>query len=708
MESAMLAVGDHRIITHEFYALTGGEVTVGLMPCPTGISATLLYPDGSTTVQLSSESLGTLMRGGYILSAELQNAPTGKYTLQIDGTQCAESAVAKFLFREPGQDQVTLALDCTKSVPLTPTPLLTARVVKDGSTYTAAPLSLEVKISPRESAELSIQSLPMHDDGLDGDATAGDGIYTARVPDGSTPGKWEATLEATIPVGEAFVHRLGYLYFEVGDGTTAGSFTLPFTEEVIRKKDSSLIQKVCFGSQVTVGQPGEYQLNADLCDGNGKHFSCVSTRWVSEKAESRQVVLDLDPAELQESGVEGPWYLSDVELIYWPHSARTEYPQTIANSEIVQAISSVRTLYEMRTWLFRVSIGGSGVETLSDGRDAHAPKRLTIEIPATIEGEIPPEVRTGSFCMYSPTRQLLASLSANLVPSASGDGSWTIIATMEPNAFRYVNEDGPYTISNGMLQMRMPDNTVRFFEIQGSYETKPYSKELFHYVKPQNMEPQGRNLQIHLQTPGTPDGTGAHIYKATLRYTMPDPDEPIQDDGRGFAPGCAANPENKYFVWDKAGYIDFILQGNLDYIINDFSRSGYCLDVTEQVQEKLRQVGNRDGLFDPGETIEVEVELWNGGTELAEETAQKDLAFAIANRGLTLREANFTRVLHPFDRDKDWVISEAELAKGKEMWAESKVRPQLLLEGITLCGSTQYDYDKAAKKFVAGSRSLKP
>lgn len=676
LESAFVVLEKGELCEGEFSLISGGDIVIGVFGSPHGTTA-LLYPPGSSEGHaFESDPEGLPYMSGQFLSLELSDAPAGKYRIVFDCSKSEESGVAKVLARER-EGLLVFEVTPHKTLPPTSSPLVTARALYNGKPIQGDD-GLVILLHPRlfslvqqDAPVKEPQPIMMHDDGKDGDEVAGDGVYSAYFAPGVN-GIWGLEAEMIWQHNGGEFHRSTVEAVDVLD--CRAEIATPL-KEAVTYQENNRKNELSFTTEVSVSRDGNYGLYATLLSPSGLKLYARSPEWKTEGADKREVTFSFDLFDMLATGEREGWVLDTVAL-YWDNGVGAA-PSIIkvAEAKCSQPLSDkVQNIFFKSQ--FTIKLKGTGTETLKG--DEVFGQTLQLALDVDVEGE--PDMMNVylKLLITAPSGRSIATVPARL--SKDDNGNYVLNATLENRVFANETENGPYTITGGLVGFLWDINKsmdqLRF--VEGEYKTKAYDCRIFHKSNAEGEEFPGENLKIDVNQ--IPDEEGFH--EVRLSYS---PGQPPVSDYTKYYLYCRLGPDAmgtfEPYTWIYVDHFD-----------------GMHYDVTEQVLSQLPAVGNGDNILDPGEeaTITIHIKPLNGNK--LEEIAQS-LSIRTFNKELSGEEMILNAVYHCLDRDLDLSITRRELDFGRRRWVSGDVSPHVLLEAVELATASNYFFNTGRSRF---------
>lgn len=158
----------------------------------------------------------------------------------------------------------------------------------------------------------TVSEIPLHDDGANGDAAAGDGIYTGDFTNTSQAGNYRIAFVANRAAleGAPAFSREDFQLATVSRSATA--ITGPFSDSGVDTDGDGLFNNLTIQAGVNVTVAGTYRVFGALKDANG-HTQNVSAK-VTLAAGANSVALKFDGATIFNNRVNGPYTLAVLRL----------------------------------------------------------------------------------------------------------------------------------------------------------------------------------------------------------------------------------------------------------------------------------------------------------------------------------------------------------------------------------------------------------
>lgn len=320
----------------------------------------------------------------------------------------------------------------------------------------------------------------------------------------------------------------------------------------------------------------------------------------------------------------------------------------------------------------------SGTDTLQ--RPALWPPDTYESLCVTIDFEISQELSLehprAAYCdLILPNGRVLGTYTAQLGTPTAHAAEFLF----DGGILRSYDEEGTYTLRNFRL---LTDNG--FAPLEGEYTTAAYPLDLFPPICQSTLLSHQNGVEVALNADRT---------AATLSFFCPEnsavlPSFFYRDDCEfdGFAVAIDSRLDGYAFPDSQRGLFS--------------TRTYTALDVSSQLFRQLTESGNRDGQFNPGETLQVTFPIQASTSAASAETAQENLYLLLFYHCVSDRqEATGAVVLHPLDENQDLHLSREELDKGRDRWNDGEFTPGFLLEAIELCEALTYEYDYVTERF---------
>ena len=546
-------------------------------------------------------------------------------------------------------------------------------------------------IAPYESQETPT-TLNLHDDGQDGDAVAGDGVFSGRfTPD--IPNFWVAKASAQVSedssyAGMEFADKASFMTFP-GESTIQLPLTeswenLPAGAQEIPDYKKNLILE----TEVTTTKPGTYTLQVALRDANGQPIYATCTWTATESPETHECRVTISPEEWEKLQVQ-PWKVHRVMLLWEPTD--TEGTQDSDENPGVKQ-QRIRTVYPdqsleaasiPKSWSnpLQIRLTGEGTATIQDA-DSLAGGVLELKLQVEVEG-------WEEYCSdlhFTPTPKVslpVASESGRHVGQATGtlvraeDGTFYVEAQVAAQAGLSLElEDASYIISGGQATFpQLEDISESFFVLmEGEFHTGVLSIQDLH-----------RNVLVDKFTSDKEEVTSVvDNTNLTVTVTRDDDTTPSSDE--------------RFFLYVTAlGDIASFAENTIplgDWTPGQVISYGSVLEVSDQVRELLPTIGNGDDLWDAGEELTLSIET----TRELPEMLHQCLGLMIAKRDTPSAE-KIQEVLHPLDENENLSISLPEVETGRANWGKGALDPTVLLNGIMLLDHQEYRYNASRRNF---------
>ena len=313
-------------------------------------------------------------------------------------------------------------------------PILVTAFVTDGtSNVTGATLTAQVY-----NPSYTKSDLPLFDDGLveHGDSVAGDGIFSNRFTNTSTPGLYQIVVKAD-GTSPTLFSRQSDTIAKVADVTA--SLTGTFTDSTVDTNDNGLADQLVVEAGIEVTAPGFFRLIGELRDLEGQVIGEASFAGNLTPSD-QQVALIFDGPRIFNQGVNGPYTLSLVRL------AQDSNNVAVLVEELTPAYQTLAYDYML---FEHGSIFATGI-TSESPVDFNTPANNKFD-QLNIVVEV--EVTTGGTYDFSAN---LVDARGNLVASDSGastltPGTNTLVFSFDGTAIGANRANGPYRLTDLVL-----------------------------------------------------------------------------------------------------------------------------------------------------------------------------------------------------------------------------------------------------------------
>lgn len=349
-------------------------------------------------------------------------------------------------------------------------------MVVDGQNVLKNP-SIKAIVAKVDDSTAPESAVDFHDDGVNGDATAGDGFFTASF-NSAVPGEFQviADITGTTSRGTAF-QRNAYTTFNVHPDIA--HFSGSFTSRGIDTDGDGLFNSIGVSPTVEVLEAGEYQVMVMLKASNGKSTFAHTTLNLPTGTSTPEVTFKSD--DIKKLQVDGPYIVSQVVL--WQTADRAtalDSAYNLGNTQPYQIAQLQREAIESAS-------GGSaaGVDTNGNGKFDY----LDVTIPVNL-------INSG----YYNWSARLVDKNNNQIALASGGGSLSAgnaNAQMRFDGAAIGNNkvDGPYYVKNLIVY-----GGGRSFGLENALTTQSFKASQFEgYVSP-DQEPPKLSVSV---TPNT-------------------------------------------------------------------------------------------------------------------------------------------------------------------------------------------------------------
>jgi len=350
-------------------------------------------------------------------------------------------------------------------------------MVVDGQNVLKNP-SIQAIVAKVGDLALPKSAVNFHDDGVNGDATAGDGLFTASF-NSAVPGEFQvvADIAGTTSRGTAF-QRNAYTSFKVNPDRA--HFSASFTNRGIDTDGDGLFNQIGVSPAVEVLEAGNYDVQVTLSASNGKSITSHSlvdlptgnaTPEVKFKSEDIKNILQVDGPYVVTQAI----LASDMDL-----AATLDRAYNLGNTTAFQIGQLQRDAIES-------SSGGSavGVDTNGNGKFDY----LNVTIPVNL-------LNSG----YYNWSARLVDKNNNQIALASGGGSLSagnanVTLRFNGSAIGNNRVDGPYYVKNLIVY-----GGGRSFGLQDALTTQNFKASQFEGFVSADQEPPRLSVSV---TPNT-------------------------------------------------------------------------------------------------------------------------------------------------------------------------------------------------------------
>lgn len=242
--------------------------------------------------------------------AKVNATSPGQYTLDLSK---ARSGAKAYMVAVRDGSQIRMAVSLSMlSVPAQARQAIEARLY-DGSNNT--PLTdFKVEARLREGAGKASQPILLKDDGIAPDRNAGDGVYTAYLPQGRPGEMVDVKVDAYGTWEGLPLHRVAQTAFgRQGGRVSIQSVGAP----VIIRDENEGVESLRLPVRLSVFKPGNYRLQAVLTGGSpgGEEMLVAYASTEANLARSGEVTLEFPGDVLARAGVEPPFTVRDLSVV---------------------------------------------------------------------------------------------------------------------------------------------------------------------------------------------------------------------------------------------------------------------------------------------------------------------------------------------------------------------------------------------------------
>ncbi|MDF1541192.1 MAG: alpha/beta hydrolase, partial [Candidatus Thorarchaeota archaeon] len=420
--------------THDFEIINEEALYFNCMWGEGDLNVTLISPSGVRIDSAAAEADSSLFYSNMEVLPSVQltnysvtlNPEPGTWQIEVVGTNVpatgSQYAVGAMIQGSPIQmEALTDKNFYHNGEPIT----ITATINENATPLTG--VTVETKIAlPDDSRE----TIVLHDDGANGDATADDGLYTGTFVNTSGSGLYRMLVEAS----SGAINRETTLLVNVA---ASESYILgSINESPLDSDGNGYYDALEFEIGVSTPLGNTYVLAGSLIDGSGVEIAHVSLD-TSLSAGQHSIVLSVDGFDIYAHGQDGPYYLEQVVL-----AEETSY-----GPAIVDILESAKTTsaYGYRQFQ-RPDIYFTGVSsesgTDSDGNGQY--DLLTVELEVDISVS---DYYRWSANLLDPDGEVIDYAAS---ARSLSTGINTIILTFDGTKIGEHGVNGPYAVS-GLL-----------------------------------------------------------------------------------------------------------------------------------------------------------------------------------------------------------------------------------------------------------------
>ena len=667
--------------TEQFTVRAGNApLSVRVAGLQAGATAELVAPNGTRTPVERLDQMAGLEYLEGMAVAELEDAPRGRYTLEVKG---GRAGLVTFEVQGAGVSTLALVAESEPQSEDRLDYLVKTRMELDGEVVRAplaAPAIVRRIDLPREAAWPTLP-LELRDDGEGGDECAGDGIYSGLVHLGE-PGVYEALvalqgeIDGLPDVRTAEVRLAALPAAEILDGCAA---------ETPDENGNGLSDRLLVRVAAETTVPGEYVLHGQLVSADGRELASSSGCASVSSAGRAEFVLPFDGRQLAAAEADGEWRLAGLELC-WVASGRRECAVPLAVREAEMAVGEFRSVDFERTPLLQlrgcVADWHEAPELCNGYVVDHLCVLAEVEAPPLLAGKCTFQARlcdaNGQFiCMSEGVEVELGA--------REGESAFPVCFRFEGWHILRHRSNGPYLVAQILVDQEGGGGATASFE--AGYETSAYSVGDF---GPKRKLLVLGNIYdgVEIGTPSAPDAGGWR----TVEVAFARPTEAQAEELKMFGLAhweefCCWKLRAEAFI--GATRADCELEHGVEWAWGGGIAT--AVDCTAAVQAQGA------GSWAPGQKMRFQVRfrmnLPDGGLPplvLCIFFDREEAAPAVSS---------VEGIFHELDTDQDGSIVDSEVADGWERWKRDECMSQVFLEAVTLGKYAAYRYDDADGRF---------
>jgi hypothetical protein len=305
------------MVSVDIGALPGSLVTSITGPAGQLLTAATVASFGGSFLRFDGSSAARgpgLYSFGGAATHQLYQFPSlgaGVYTVRFEASGLSEQAAVIVAMRS--DSSIGTRLFFTDGHGVVGRPIVLAAALMDGGLPLAG-ASVKVHLLDDHGA---VNTLTLHDDGIEADGVAGDGLYSALFTP-SAPGRHVALAElrGSAADGTAYLRNTTTQLDVVSPNA---SFTGRFSSDVTDTDGNGRFERIVLFADVDVLVPGTYRAQAQLRTVSGKPFSAELDQPLAGGAQ--QVRVGIEAAQLQALKESGPYNVERVDLLLIDHGA---------------------------------------------------------------------------------------------------------------------------------------------------------------------------------------------------------------------------------------------------------------------------------------------------------------------------------------------------------------------------------------------------
>jgi triacylglycerol esterase/lipase EstA (alpha/beta hydrolase family) len=282
----------------------GGDLDLELVS-PSNIVYNVGNIGGNPNVTaFSSNTVPGLVQEGFIFAP---GAEKGTWLAKVTGV-AMQGTATKAVYAvsvDEEKSSITMEVSTDQTAVVEGTPFkVTARLKNGSAAIRGATVSGELR-----KPDGTIVPFALHDDGLNGDKKANDGLYTATVSDPLPTGLYEMRVTADGPTALPFTRQKTDEVAVAAAGSAFGTVSM----FGIDTNDNFLFDKLETTVGVQAAVDGQYRVTATLADARGKPIQTL-TAVATMTAGQNTVMLDFDGSKIYSHRRNGPLKLINVKL----------------------------------------------------------------------------------------------------------------------------------------------------------------------------------------------------------------------------------------------------------------------------------------------------------------------------------------------------------------------------------------------------------
>jgi hypothetical protein len=296
------------------------------------------------------------------------------------------------------------------------------------------------------------QNITLQDDGVNGDVTPNDGIYTGNFINTTQVGSYNVVVVGSRSINGVVPAFSRQTLLRATVSQTGSTLTGNYSDFGLDTNSNTLFNKLVVQTGVNITNNGNYRILGTITDSAGNTLSTVKRATLNSG--SQNVQLEFDGEQIYQNRVNGAFTLTNLKLL---EETGTELSLLDERSNAYQTSSYQFLAFEHLPIVYSGVGSAVGIDTNANNRFDIL--RVTLGIDVTVTG------------VYNWTAQIIDRNGTDL-GFTTGSGSLTagannIIFNFNGTTIGQNNVDGPYTIT-GLLVFRQ-----NFSLIEGNVLTTP-------------------------------------------------------------------------------------------------------------------------------------------------------------------------------------------------------------------------------------------